>query len=168
MGAGDAPAGAGLAGFDVPYIPPVPQKPFLPRAAFFDPSINQFLTYDENGNPIDMHPIDQIVVLRLATRQGQSKSLTTLGTRLAVVCARLPAAKVPQAAYSEVSSVLNDLIVNGDILLASVTVDQRLRGQNIFKVSYVNLRSPLTNPRYPLSNTSSVTVNPAVTAGINP
>jgi hypothetical protein len=157
MGAGDFQAGAGPAGFDPVYVPATPSPPFLPRAPFFDPSINQFLTLDENGNPIDMHPIDQIVTLRLTTRKGQSKSATSLGTRLAIVCARLPAPKVLQTAYNEVRSVMQDLITNGDVLLLSVTVKQ-LRGQNVFAVAYVNLRDPATNPRFPTSNKRSISV----------
>lgn len=157
MGAGDFPAGTGLAGFDVPYIPGT-STPFLPRAVFFDPTTSQFYLQDEDGNYIDMHPIDQIVVLRLCTRQGQSKSLPSLGTRLALICARQPAQKVPQLATNEVKRVLKDLIDNGDILLVRVTTDNHLRGQNIFKVSYVNLRDPATNIRFPLTNQQHVSI----------
>ena len=164
MGAGDFPAGAGGAGYDPPYVPPAPVPPFLPRASFFDPSINQFLGQDEDGTNIDMHPVDQIMALRLTTLQGQSKSLTTLGTRLGIICARLQTAKLPQTAYNEVKSVVQDLIDNGDVILVSVTLDPASSpGKNIFDIAYVNLRDPKTNPRFPLTNTRSVSV-----VGVNP
>lgn len=152
MGAGDFPAGAGIAGFDPVYLP-VPAAAIVPpRAVKYDPSVKQFLLTDSNGNPTDVHPVDQIVALRLTSEQGQSKSVPGLGTRIRVRFQASPPSKRQQIAFDEVSTQLDDLIKAGDVLLVSVSVATNLNATSVVVASYVNLKSPKLNQQAPLQS----------------
>lgn len=149
MGLGSFGLGTTPFGADRVYIPPALPAVLTPRALYYDPSTKQFLLYDALGNAIDVHPVDQIVALRLTTTQGQSASDTTLGTRLALLTQGLSTARATQVATQEVTSVVQDLLDNGDILLVSVVADMSVYGRASFAVTYVNLRLPQTSRRYP-------------------
>lgn len=153
MGAGDFPAGAGLAGADPVYLPVPPAPPLTPRAVLYDPSVKQYLLRDARGNAIDVHPIDQIVATRLTTQQGQSASAPTLGTQIRAKFALAGPARHQQIAYQEVASALSDLLSNGDVKLWSVSLQidpSNLR--ELITAIYTNLRDPNTNPNDPSGN----------------
>jgi hypothetical protein len=152
MGAGQFAAGAGGAGWDPVYIPAPPNPVLPPRAVKYDPSIKQFVLVDSSGNAIDVHPVDQIVALRLTTEQGQSASSPKLGTRIRALINGAAPAKHQQIARSEVLRVLKDLLDAGDIkLIDVVATTNATNGAVAFVISYTNLRDPLTDPRYPLA-----------------
>ncbi len=146
MGAGTFPAGS-PAGFDPVYKPASAAPPISPRALKYDPSIRQFVLYDERGNLIDVDPVDQIVALRLTTFVGQSGSQPDLGTKLLQITANISPERIPQAAQNEVARVLADIVAAGDVRLVSVDTQVGPNGRYIFLVSYVNLRTaPERNP----------------------
>lgn len=150
MGMGDYPMGLGLAGADPVYKPVPPALVLVPRAVKYDPSIKQYVLFDVNGNAIDVHPVDQIVAIRLTTEQGQSASSPLLGTRIRSLCRAAAQARHQQIAQSEVNRVLKDLIDAGDAKIISVVAQRNpINMAEIFIVTYVNLRAQLVNPRYP-------------------
>jgi phage gp46-like protein len=149
MGAGSFPAGLGGAGLDPVYLPTPAAQPLPPRALFYDPRLRQFSLTDALGNQFDVHPVDQIVALRLTSYQGQSTSQTTLGTRLRTISQGLSPDRAQQLAQTEVQRVLQDLIDAGDIRLISVVADVSVYSRTQFAVTYVNLRDPANPLRYP-------------------
>jgi hypothetical protein len=153
MGIGQFGAGLGGAGQDPVYLPSPPAPVLPPRAVKFDPSVKQFLLFDENGNAIDVHPVDQIVALRLTTEQGQSASSPGLGQRYRVLFNAAQPVRHQDIALKETKRVLQDLIDAGDIKLLSVVLTtDPVNNAKVVIPSYVNLRSPKTDPRYPLAN----------------
>jgi hypothetical protein len=159
MGAGQFGAGAGGAGMDPVYLA-VPPAPFTgPRAVKYDPSIKQYVLTDANGNKIDVHPVDQIVVTRLTVEQGSSASSPTLGQRIRKLWNRSQPARYQQIAQAECTRVLQDLINAGDVKLLSVSVTfDPVNGARVVVPTYVNMRSPLTNPRFPDQNAQSLAI----------
>lgn len=162
MGLGSFPLGTSPLGLDPVYKPAPAAPPIGPRAVKYDPSIRQFVLVDALGNAVDVHPVDQIVALRLTTYQGQSPSEADLGTKLRQISASgLSAARAQDAANAEIARVLQDLTDAGDILLRSTVSDFSVPGRAMFAVTYVNLRDPNNNKRYP----TALAVNVGVTNG---
>lgn len=157
MGAGDYGAGAGIAGADPVYIAPAVAPVLRPRAALYDPTIKQFVLTDANGNAIDVHPVDQMVAIRLTTEQGASGSSPTLGQRIRARFALAAPTRHLQIAFSEVSNTLSDLVAAGDVILVSVELSRNVNGAQVVIPTYVNLRHPDTNPQFPLQNATSAT-----------
>ena len=159
MGAGQFGAGAGGAGQDPVYLAVPPSAVLPPRAIKYDPTIKQYVLRDANGNAIDVHPIDQIVVSRWTTEQGQSASSPLLGQRLRKLFAVTAPARKPQVANAEMQRVVQDLINAGDIrYLGTVLRVDPVNNSTVVVPSYVNLRDPLTDPRYPTQNALSVPI----------
>lgn len=159
MGAGQFGAGQGGAGMDPVYVAISPSPVLPPRAVKYDPSIKQYVLTDSNGNKIDVHPIDQIVATRLTVEQGSSASSPTLGQRIRKLWNRSQPDRYQQIALSECTRVLADLINAGDVKLLSVAVTlDPVNGARVVIPTYVNLRSPATNPRFPDQNATNLTI----------
>jgi len=152
MGLGDFTLGQGLMGHDPVYILVPPAPVLVPRAVKYDPSIKQYDLFDNNGNAIDVHPVDQIVAIRLTTEEGQSGSSPTLGTRIRKLCRAAAPPRHQQIALTECKRVLKDLLDAGDVKLISVVVSRNpVNGAEIFIITYLNVRALSVNPRYPQS-----------------
>jgi hypothetical protein len=152
MGAGNYAAGLGPAGFDPPLVPGFVLPPPPLAAIYYDPSIRQYVLTDANGNPLSMDPIDQIVVTRWCTQQGQSTSDPGLGTKLKARFAAADPSKYQSIANDEFTSRVSDLVSSGDVLVARVVYSRLISGANIVQGYYVNLRSQRTNPRNALAS----------------
>lgn len=152
MGAGDFSSGAGGAGLDPVYLPAPVSAVLPPRAVKYDPFVKQYLLTDANGNAIDVHPIAQIVAMRLTTERGVSASSPDLGTRIRRRFDAAAPTRHKQIAYDEVRATLADLIAAGDILFVGVTVTTDAFSRTIVTASYVNLRDPDVDQRYPLQS----------------
>lgn len=140
--AGMYPAGFGPAGLVPPYVGPAVLAPVLPRSVYYNPSTKQLQLVDAFGNAIDMHPVDQIVVIRLTTEQGASASVPALGQRIRARCAVAAPSKYQQIAQQEVTSELQDLIDAGDVRLVSVVQTKNsANGALAFVIAYRNLRN---------------------------
>lgn len=140
--AGMYPAGFGPAGLVPPYVGPAVLAPVLPRSVYYDPSTKQLELVDASGNPIDMHPVDQIVVIRLTTERNSSASVNSLGQRIRARCAAAAPSKYQQIGEQEVTSELQDLIAAGDVQLVSVVQTRNaVNGALAFVTSYKNLRN---------------------------
>jgi hypothetical protein len=141
--------GSGSMGSDPVYLPAAVAGPLTPRAVFYDPNLKQFVLLDASGNAIDVHPVDQIVAMRLTGYQGQSPSAPDVGTRFRRITQGMPPAKAQQLATSEANRVLADLIAAGDITIQSVATDLSVYSRVMIAVTYVNLRDPRNSLRYP-------------------
>lgn len=146
MGSGVFPAGAGGAGLDPVYRPAPLTPTFLPRSVYYEPRTRQFVLVDAAGNPVDMHPVTEIAVMRLTMEAGGSPSQPDLGTRLREIARTVAPARQAQAAYAEAARVLADLIRAGDLRLVSVVTDTSIAGSIKHAITIVNLRtSPPTS-----------------------
>lgn len=157
MGMGDFPMGEGPAGADPVYLP-APSTPVLaPRAVFYNVALRQLQLTDDNGNAIDMDPIDQIVWSRTTPQQGSSASSPTLGTKILARFKLAPPSKHAQIAFQEMATVLADLIAAGDIQLNGVgfTTDPSTDAQIVIP-NYTNLRNPNASSLYPTAASSSL------------
>lgn len=161
MGLGSFGLGTSPLGADPVYRPVKPTPPLLPRAVKYDPVIRQFVLLDQYGNATDVHPVDQIVALRLTSYEGQSMSETDLGTRLRTISSGLAPKRAQQLATAEVKRVLQDLLDAGDVKLVSVIADVSVYSRAMFAVTYVNLRDPRNATRYP----TTIALNAGVTNG---
>lgn len=154
MGLGEFPLGMGPMGADPVVLPPVVAPPFLPRAVWYDPTRKGFFLLDANGNATDVHPVDQIVALRLTMERGSSPSSPTVGTRIRARFASAPPQKYLGIAKSEVKNALQDLIDAGDITLLGVALStNQSNGAQVVQATYVNHRDPRNSAISPQSNT---------------
>lgn len=154
MGAGQFGCGLGPCGADPVYIPAAATPVLARRAVKYDPSIKQWVLLDASGNQIDVHPVDQMVAVRLTVEQGQSASSPTLGQRIRARINAAAPARHQQIALEECTRALQDLIDAGDVLLLSVVRSfDPVNGAVVFIPSYVNVRT--ADPRYPKQSATS-------------
>jgi hypothetical protein len=157
MGAGEFPAGAGLAGSDP--VNPASASIFgraPARALTFDLLTRRFL-FNSDGSATDTHPVDQKVVLALGVELGALLAAPTIGNRLRARLSRVAPQKIAAIALDEVRVTLKRLLDANDIALLSVDVDgETVRGRVTIAIAYVNLRDPATNPQNPVLNTKTV------------
>lgn len=156
MGLGSFPLGSGGLGLDPVYKPAAVAPPAMPRAMLYDPRLKQFVLLDVNGIPTDVHPVDQIVAMRLTRYVNDSPSDKNSGTRLRLLAPLMTDANAQKIATTEISRVLGDLITAGDIRFLGVVADLSVYGRAAFAPSYINLRLQ-PNLRYP--QTTVVTIN---------
>jgi hypothetical protein len=157
MPMGEFPMGGGTMGLDPVYKPDPPAPVVNPRATKFDPSIKQFVLVDANGNPVDVHPVDQIVAVRWTTQVGQSASSPLMGTRLRTLIQGAAPSRHQAIALAEFNRVVADLVSAGDIVVFGVGLTQDpLNGAEVYTPTYANLRDPNTNPRNPRLNAKSL------------
>ncbi len=156
MGAGSFPAGLGGAGYDVVYQPAAVAPAQSPRSLFYDPKIKQFVLVDANGSPMDVHPIDQIVAMRLTMYVGQSPSAVAVGTKFRAISSGFTPDRAQQMAKQEVDRVLRDLVQAGDVRVSAVSADVTVRGRVQIAVTYVNMRDPRNSQRYPTTMVANV------------
>jgi len=157
MGAGQFGAGFGSAGVDPVYVPVSPSVVVPPRAVKYDPSVKGFLLTDASGNAIDIHPVDQMVAVRWTWEQGVSASSPSVGQKIRARMAQVGPSKWLAIAVDEFNQAVADLVAAGDVKVLGVT--QAVNPSNnsiVFIPSYVNLRDPKTDPRYPLANAQSL------------
>ena len=154
-GAGkDNGAGVDLLAFTVPTaLPPIP-------AAIFYSATSRSFTQNADGTFLAVHPVDQIVQLRLSIPQGKVPALGPVGARYLARFQGLTAAQLPSVALDETRVALQDLIDAGDVVVQQVTVDTSVPGATVVAVQYVNLRAPA-----PTSTQSTPTVTIALTTG---
>jgi hypothetical protein len=139
MGTGLFAAGLGRAGTDPVYVPAIATPPTLPAAVKWDPNARQWVQ-NADGTMAAVHPVDQIVALRLTLEEGSVPSARSVGNNVRRRIARVAPARVPSIIADEVRLVLSDLIANGDVRVVSITVDQTMPGRVTFAVTYLNLR----------------------------
>lgn len=149
MGFGSFGLGTSSFGADPVYVPSPAAAETYPRAVLYDPRVRQFVLVDQFGNNTDVHPVDQIVAIRLTSFEGQSASAPDLGTRLRNLSQGLTQDKAQTVAYQEVTRVLLDLLNAGDVVLVSVIADLSFYGRASYAVTYVNTRDPNNSTRYP-------------------
>jgi len=157
MGAGEFPAGYGLAGLDPlnPISPSIFGNQPVP-AIYFDLLTRRFL-FDTNGRARGMHPIDQRVLLMLGVELGSIPSSPTVGNRFRKRLSRVAAAKMDAIALDETKVTLKTLLDAGDIALLSVATDGKtVPGRVVIAIGYVNLRDPKTNLRNPGLNAQTL------------
>jgi hypothetical protein len=159
--AGTFPAGFGPAGVSPPYvsIPPSPLVP--PRAVKYDPSIRQYVLYDNLGNLTDVDPVDQIVATRATVEQGQSGSNPSLGQRIRARWRIAAPSQKLAIAQQEIKTEFKDLTDAGDIAILSVVLKQNAAGANVVVFAYKNTSSRIvTAPGSPQSGGIPITVTP--------
>ncbi len=139
MGAGDDPAGDGLAGEDALVSSGPPRSVTPPVALRFDGATADY-PLDSEGRYVSIHPVDQRVALALIPRLGTVASVPELGNGLRSI--RKITRATPNEARSHVDRALASLIRAGDIRLLSVAVETHPRtGAILCAVSYTNLRT---------------------------
>lgn len=157
MGAGQYGCGVGPCGADPVYVPQSPSPVVPPRAVKYDPSVKGFVLTDANGNAIDVHPVDQMVAVRWTWEEGVSASSPTVGQRIRARMAVSAPNKWLSIAVDEFNLAVADLVTAGDVkVLGVVQTVNPTNGAVVFVPSYVNLRDPNTDPRYPLANAQSL------------
>lgn len=147
MGFGSSPFGIGLFGADVVTASST-RLTVPPQAAMYDLKTKAFPLDEDDGTIVSVHPIDQIVALRVSMPLGTIKSLPTLGHEFAKL-SRLAPDKVQPAAERLVTAMYADLVKRGDITILGVRTATPVRGNNQVGIDYVNNR---TTQRRKVSN----------------
>lgn len=158
MGAGEFPAGFGLAGADP--LNPVSDTIYgraPARAIFFDLLTRRFVF--DGSRARDMHPITQRAIFLIGIELGSVPSSPTVGNRFRKRLSRVPAAKMDAIALDETKVAWKALLDSGDIAILSVATDSKTqRGRVTIAISFVNLRDPKTDRRNPGLNAQALTL----------
>lgn len=162
MGAGVAPAGAGLAGYDPVVVPSDATSSGLepvqfyasargqttPLALKYDPSVLGFVM-NADGSFQGVHPIDQQVALAMFIPYGSISSAPTVGAKWNTVFSRVPSYKVQAVGLNELNRCLAALIAQNAIAILSFSVTQNAYGRYQPSLAYTNLLDPRYNPSNP-------------------
>lgn len=139
MGIGnDYPAGQGIAGG--PNLTARDRNaPPAPTAARFDPATKTF-PFNDAGQLIQEHPVDQKMMLACTVVKGRIKSAPTLGNGLPAR-RRVNPQQLPHVARDEMEQATDFMVRNGDVQLLAVTATSSVAGRVEVEVDYVNLRT---------------------------
>lgn len=140
------PAGTGPAGHEP--VPPDPTRPAeLAPAVAFDPQTRTFL-FDEEGEALLVHPVDQGVALALGFQVNGVAAAPGVGLDVARLKRTSPEA-MQQAVLDVVRTALAPLIDAGDIAFYGAPLMPDADGRPWFFVDYANLRLPSSSPKAP-------------------
>lgn len=139
-GAGAYPAGIGPAGYSP--VPDASGRPVaVPIAAFYDPALRGF-PFDDNGEIVGVHPVDQEAALRVTIPLGSLRSSPLVGINWARI--RLASgAALQRTIDDEVRTALRTLVNAGDVKINGSPLLPEAFGRPLFLVDYVNLRLSL-------------------------
>lgn len=149
-GAGGFPAGTEPAGDDLgpDAVPLGPVRPI--QAVLIDPSSGQYVL-ESDGQFLSIHPVDQIVIHKLATTVGTMPSVSTFGQTLLTSVPVLDS-KAAARIRNVITTALDELIKAGDITIVSLEVElDDTVGGSLSQLTYTNNRLPPDGNRKTLS-----------------
>jgi len=135
-GAGAYPAGIGPAGFS-PATDATGRESPLPLAAFYDPNKRAF-PFNDDGEAVGVHPVDQEAVLRVTVDKGSIKCAPNVGISFKRIRTASKSTLL-RIIDDEIRSAWAPMVATGDITILGVTL--AVEGVAIAYADYRNNRT---------------------------